>query len=102
MATSVMPSPRCSFNVNSALALVPSTWKPDAAPAGGFEVAGVAGRATGTAGVDGVVTGALGLRLALGRIAVFRLVFAAGLGFAAGLVLLAGLVLFAGLAPTCL
>ena len=55
-----MPSPRCSFNVNGALPLVPSTWKPEGALACGFEAAGIAGRGTETAGLGGVVAGALG------------------------------------------
>ncbi len=89
MATSVMPSPRCSFNVNGALPFVPSTWKPEGALACGFVGAGVAGRGTETAGLGGVVAGALGLLLAsvldLGRVAVFGLVLAAGLDLVAGL-----------------
>src|SRR5260370_5303763 len=89
MATSVMTSPRCSFNVNGALPFVPSTWKPEGALACGFEGAGVAGRGAETAGLGGVVAGALGLLLAsvldLGRVAVFGLVLAAGLDLVAGL-----------------
>ncbi len=90
-----MPSPRCSFNVNGALLFVPSTWKPEGALACGFEGAGVAGRGTETAGLGGVVAGALGLFLAsvlgLGRVAVFGLVLATGFVLAAGLDLIAGL-----------
>ncbi|WP_298240441.1 hypothetical protein [uncultured Bradyrhizobium sp.] len=41
-----MPSPRCSFNENGALALVPTTWNPDGAPGDGFEGAG-GGEVTG-------------------------------------------------------
>ena len=84
-----MPSPRCNFNVNVALPLVPSTWKPEGVLACGFEGAGVAGRGTETAGLGGVVAGALDLLLAsvldLGRVAVFGLVLAAGLDLVAGL-----------------
>jgi hypothetical protein len=65
---------------------VPSTWKPEGALACGFEGAGVAGRGTETAGLGGVVAGALGLVfvgvLDLGRVAVFGLVLAAGLDLA--------------------
>src|SRR5580692_6048738 len=84
MARSVMPSPRCSFNVNGALPLVPSTWKPEGALACGFEAAGVAGRGTEAASLGGVVAGVLGFALAgvleLGGVVVFP----AGLDLVAG------------------
>src|SRR5262249_6491888 len=90
MAMSVMPSPRCSFNVNGALSLVPSTWKPEGALVCGFEGAGVTGRGTDTAGLSGVVAGVFGLLLAgvldLGNVAVFGSVLVAGLNLAAGCV----------------
>jgi hypothetical protein len=57
MAMSVMPSPRCSFNVNDALSLVPTTSKPEAAFVCGFEGGGVTGRGTGTDGFGGVTAG---------------------------------------------
>ncbi|MGO9108206.1 MAG: hypothetical protein ACLP9L_03140 [Thermoguttaceae bacterium] len=83
-----MPSPRCSFNVNGALSFVPSTWKPEGALVCGFEGAGVTGRRTDTAGLGDVVAGVLGLLLAgvldLGKVAVFGLVFVAGLDPALG------------------
>src|SRR5271170_1755784 len=99
MAMSVMPSPRCSFNVNGALSFVPSTWKPEGALVCGFEGAGVTGRRTDTAGLGGVVAGVFlvvvaGLDLALGcggdlalRLTVppLDLVFALLLDFAAAL-----------------
>jgi hypothetical protein len=83
---SVMPSPRCSFNVNGALSFEPSTWKPEGALVCGFEGAGVTGRGTDTAGLGGVVAGDLGLLLAglldLGMVAVFGLILVAGLDLA--------------------
>src|ERR1700736_3328387 len=86
MAMSVMPSPRCSFNVNGALSFEPSTWKPEGALVRGFEGADVTGRGTDTAGLGGVVAGVLGLLLAglldLGMVAVFGLILVAGLDLA--------------------
>src|SRR6516164_8244923 len=88
MAMSVMPSPRCSFNVNGALSFVPSTWKPEGALVCGFEEAAVTGRGTDTAGVGGVVSAVFGLLwagvLALGTVAVLGLVLVAGLDLALG------------------
>src|SRR5262245_43524119 len=88
MAMRVMPSPRCSFNVNGALSFVPSTWKPDGALVCGFKGAGVAGRGTDTAGLDGVAAGVFGLLLAdvldLGTVEVFGLVLVAGFDLTVG------------------
>src|SRR6476661_7436274 len=82
MAMSVMPSPRCSFNVNGALSFVPSTWKPEGALVCGFEGAGVTGRGTDTAGLGGVVADVLGLLLA--GVLDLGLVFVASLELALG------------------
>jgi hypothetical protein len=88
MAMSVMPSPRCSFNVKGALSFVPSTWKPEGALVCGFGGAGVTDRRTDAAGLGNVVVGVLGVLLAgvldLGMVAVFGLVLVAGLDPALG------------------
>src|SRR5262249_60614319 len=88
MAMSVMPSPRCSFNVNGALLFVPSTWNPEGALVCGVEGVGVTGRGTDTGGLGGVVAGAFGLLLAggmgVGLVVVLGLVLGGGLDFARG------------------
>src|SRR5262245_62121820 len=92
MAMRVMPSPRCSFNVNGALSLVPATWKPDGALVCGFAGAGVTSCGAGAAGAGRVTAGVAGLRLAgvLGRgvvASVWVLVLAFVLAFVLALVL---------------
>jgi len=105
---SVMPSPRCSFNVNGALLFVPSTWNPEGALVCGFEGVGVTGRGTDTGGLGGVVAGAFGLLLAgvvdPGRLATFGLILAAGLdrAFRDGDLLLVRLTVPALFAPAAL
>src|SRR5690242_8027965 len=90
MPISVMPSPRCSFNVNSALLFVPTTSKPEDVPVCGLAGAGVAGAGADTTGFGVVAAGDLGLCgagvvgvvfAAFGRVLLAGLAFALALGF---------------------